>query len=151
MQQSAAFKVLRTRLKTVPSYSFKEERFRRTSGIPYSQFNYGGGGSQISEDGDLNENLHDMHSGINFDLKLQQLQQIQKQHHLHSKSQTQSRFVSTSWMKVFLCFLCPLLRWCFCLLILRIILNLHIKLYASLFKGELNFLTWLILLKLSEG
>ncbi|XP_027772940.1 protein VAC14 homolog isoform X1 [Solanum pennellii] len=99
-QQSAAFKILRTRLKTVPSYSFKEENFRRiSSGIPYSQYNYGGGGgSQILEEGDLNENPNslDMHNGINFALKLQQFQQIQKQHHLHSKSQTQSRFVSSS-------------------------------------------------------
>ncbi|KAH0671226.1 hypothetical protein KY285_025827 [Solanum tuberosum] len=99
-QQSAAFKILRTRLKTVPSYSFKEESIRRiSSGIPYSQFNYGGGGgSQTLEEGDLNENPNslDMHNGINFASKLQQFQQIQKQHHLHSKSQTQSRFVSTS-------------------------------------------------------
>lgn len=98
MQQSAAFKILRTRLKTLPSYSFKEESFRRiSSGIPYPQFNYGGG-SQICEEGDLNENSHslDMHNGINFASKLQQFQQIQKQHHLNSKLQTQSRFVSTS-------------------------------------------------------
>ncbi|KAJ8555081.1 hypothetical protein K7X08_000016 [Anisodus acutangulus] len=91
-QQSAAFKILRTRLKTVPSYSFKEEHLSRTtSGIPYSQFNYGGG-----EEGDLNDNSLDMHNGINFASKLQQFQQIQKQHHLHLKLQTQSRFVSTS-------------------------------------------------------
>ncbi|MCD7451972.1 hypothetical protein HAX54_014498 [Datura stramonium] len=97
MQQSAAFKILRTRLKTVPSYSFKEERFRRTSsGIPYSQLNFGGGGSQIFEEGDLNENSLDVHNGINFASKLLQFQQIQKQHHLHSRSQTRSRFVSTS-------------------------------------------------------
>ncbi|KAF3647006.1 hypothetical protein FXO37_20190 [Capsicum annuum] len=96
MQQSAAFKILRTRLRTVPSYSFKEDNYRRTSsGIPYSQFNYGGGGSQISE-GVLNEHSLDMHNGINFASKLLQFQQIQKQHHLHSKSQTQSRFMSTS-------------------------------------------------------
>ncbi|PHT68556.1 Protein VAC14 -like protein [Capsicum annuum] len=95
-QQSAAFKILRTRLRTVPSYSFKEDNYRRTSsGIPYSQFNYGGGGSQISE-GVLNEHSLDMHNGINFASKLLQFQQIQKQHHLHSKSQTQSRFMSTS-------------------------------------------------------
>lgn len=107
MQQSAAFKILRTRLKTLPSYSFKEESFRRiSSGIPYPQFNYGGG-SQICEEGDLNENSHslDMHNGINFASKLQQFQQIQKQHHLNSKLQTQSRFVSTSSAKVSLCLL----------------------------------------------
>ncbi|CAN4123401.1 unnamed protein product [Withania somnifera] len=96
-QQSAAFKILRTRLKTVPSYSFKEEPFRRISpGIPYSQSNYGGGGSQILEEGGLNENSLDMHNGINFSSKLQQFQQIQQQHHFHSKSQTQSRLLSTT-------------------------------------------------------
>ncbi|CAN4123402.1 unnamed protein product [Withania somnifera] len=100
-QQSAAFKILRTRLKTVPSYSFKEEPFRRISpGIPYSQSNYGGGGSQILEEGGLNENSLDMHNGINFSSKLQQFQQIQQQHHFHSKSQTQSRLLSTTSAKL---------------------------------------------------
>ncbi|KAM3281505.1 protein VAC14 isoform X1 [Capsicum chacoense] len=93
-QQSAAFKILRTRLKTVPSYSFKEEKVARTSsGIPF--FN-GGGGSQISEDGNPNENSHDMHNGINFASRLKHFKQIQQQHRLHSKSQIYSRFSSAS-------------------------------------------------------
>lgn len=128
MQQSAAFKILRTRLKTVPSYSFKEENFWRiSSGIPYSQYNYGGGGggSQILEEGDLNENPNslDMHNGINFALKLQQFRQIQKQHHLHSKSQTQSRFVSSSSAKVLLCLLNLLIM--FDVFTVTLILNLY--------------------------
>ncbi|KAM3235410.1 protein VAC14 isoform X1 [Capsicum annuum] len=93
-QQSAAFKILRTRLKTVPSYSFKEEKVARTSsGIPF--FN-GGGGSQISEDGNPNENSHDMHNGINFASRLKHFKQIQQEHRLHSKSQIYSRFSSAS-------------------------------------------------------
>ncbi|XP_075089485.1 protein VAC14 homolog isoform X2 [Nicotiana tabacum] len=96
-QQSAAFKILRTRLKTVPSYSFKEERpVRTSSGISF--FN-GGGGSQISEDGNPNENSHDMHNGINFGSRLKHFKQIQQQHRLHSKSETHSRFNSASSMK----------------------------------------------------
>ncbi|KAG5608419.1 hypothetical protein H5410_019700 [Solanum commersonii] len=98
-QQSAAFKILRTRLKTVPSYSFKEEKVARTSsGIPF--FN-GGGGLQISDDGNPNENSHDMHNGINFGSRLKHFKQIQQQHRLHLKSETQSRFSSASSMKLF--------------------------------------------------
>ncbi|XP_010319386.1 protein VAC14 homolog isoform X1 [Solanum lycopersicum] len=96
-QQSAAFKILRTRLKTVPSYSFKEEKVARTSsGIPF--FN-GGGGLQISEDGNPSESSHDMHNGINFSSRLKHFKQIQQQHRLHLKSETQSRFSSASSMK----------------------------------------------------
>nr|GMD19772.1 protein VAC14 homolog isoform X1 [Ipomoea batatas] len=87
-QQSAAFKVLRTRLKTVPKYSFSGEHLRRTpSGNPYSQISYLRGGSHISEDGDTSEDSHDMHNAINFSSRLQQFEQIQQQHRVHSKSQ----------------------------------------------------------------
>ncbi|CAN4090467.1 unnamed protein product [Withania somnifera] len=97
-QQSAAFKILRTRLKTVPSYSFKEEKVARTSsGISF--FN-SGGGSQISEDGNPNENSHDTHNGINFASRLKHFKQIQQQYRLHSKSETHSRFSYVSSMKV---------------------------------------------------
>ncbi|XP_016441220.1 protein VAC14 homolog [Nicotiana tabacum] len=96
-QQSAAFKILRTRLKTVPSYSFKEEQLRRTSsGSPYSQNNHGEGGSNFPEDGNLNENSYDMHNGINFASRLQHFMEIQHQHRLHLKSQTLPYFSSTS-------------------------------------------------------
>ncbi|CAN4090468.1 unnamed protein product [Withania somnifera] len=96
-QQSAAFKILRTRLKTVPSYSFKEEKVARTSsGISF--FN-SGGGSQISEDGNPNENSHDTHNGINFASRLKHFKQIQQQYRLHSKSETHSRFSYVSSMK----------------------------------------------------
>ncbi|KAI3497808.1 hypothetical protein L1887_33358 [Cichorium endivia] len=66
-QQSAAFKILRTRLKTVPSYSFNKE----ASGIPSVQTNM--------NDDPLN--------GINFGSWLKKFEQKQKQHRLHLKSQ----------------------------------------------------------------
>lgn len=101
VQQSAAFKILRTRLKTVPSYSFKKEQLRRTSsGSPYSQNNHGEGGSHFPEDGNLNESSYDIHNGINFSSRLQHFMQIQHQHRLHLKSQTHSCFSSTSSTKV---------------------------------------------------
>lgn len=99
MQQSAAFKILRTRLKTVPSYSFNNEQFIRTSsGSPY----YTGSGSHLSEDGDLNEDSRSGHNGINFASRLQQFEHVQQQHRMHTKTQTQlqSRNSSTASMKV---------------------------------------------------
>ena len=99
MQQSAAFKILRTRLKTVPSYSFSGEQFKRSSsGNPYS---YMAGGSQVSEDGDvMNSHNNVVHNGMNFASKLQQFEQMQQQHRMHSKSQAQSRHTSTTSSKV---------------------------------------------------
>ncbi|KAI3763715.1 hypothetical protein L2E82_13710 [Cichorium intybus] len=75
-QQSAAFKILRTRLKTVPSYSFNKE----ASGIPSVQTNM--------NDDPLN--------GINFGSWLKKFEQKQKQHRLHLKSQVLSHTSSIS-------------------------------------------------------
>ncbi|KAK4479712.1 hypothetical protein RD792_015244 [Penstemon davidsonii] len=95
-QQSIAFKILRTRLKTVPSYSFSGEQFKRmSSGNAFSEVNFFGG-SQVSEDGDVSEDQRNMHNGINFASRLQQFEQAQRQHRVHSKSQAQSRLSSTS-------------------------------------------------------
>nr|KAJ0213610.1 hypothetical protein LSAT_V11C400162210 [Lactuca sativa] len=66
-QQSAAFKILRTRLKTVPSYSYS-----------YSFTN------NMSEHESKSDNGIIM---INFGSWLQKFQQMQKLHRLHSKSQ----------------------------------------------------------------
>lgn len=85
MQQSKAFKILRTRLKTVPSYSFNGEQFRQTSGDSYSQIHRMLNGSQVSEDGDVDNDFQSMHSGINFASRLQQFEQMQQQHRMHSK------------------------------------------------------------------
>ncbi|CAN1138320.1 Protein VAC14 homolog [Linum perenne] len=109
-QQSAAFKILRTRLKTVPSYSFGGDQFikRTSSGNPYSQIlHHSQSASQISEDGDAGQDMgHSTSStsqnGINFTSKLQQFEQVQRQHRIHAREQAHSRksFTSTSSLKV---------------------------------------------------
>lgn len=61
-QQSAAFKILNTRLKTVPSIHF-------------------------SEDGNMNDDSISISpNGINFASWLQRFQRLQQQHRLHCKS-----------------------------------------------------------------
>ncbi|KAI8538718.1 hypothetical protein RHMOL_Rhmol09G0125800 [Rhododendron molle] len=95
-QQSKAFRVLKTRLKTVPSYSFSSEQSKWTSGNSYSQVHRMISGSPVSEDGDMDEDLRSVQNGINFASRLQQFEQMQQQHRMHSKSQTQSRYNSTS-------------------------------------------------------
>ncbi|OMO93978.1 Armadillo-like helical [Corchorus olitorius] len=99
-QQSAAFKILRTRLKTVPSYSFNGDQLKRaSSGNPYSQILHHSG-SQITEDGDIGHDNGNLQNGINFASKLQQFEQMQRQHRMHAKLQAQSRNSSTSLSKV---------------------------------------------------
>ncbi|CAI0383459.1 unnamed protein product [Linum tenue] len=101
-QQSAAFKILRTRLKTVPSYSFSgDHQVKRTSsGNPYSQIlHHSPSGSQISEDGDVaGQELGNPNSqnGINFTSKLQQFEQVQRQHRIHTRELAHLRNTSTS-------------------------------------------------------
>jgi len=94
-QQSAAFKILRTRLKTVPSYSFNGEQFRRTSsGNPY--LHHMPSGSQITEDGDRMQDGGNSNNGINFALRLQQFEKMQYQHRMHAQAQAQYRNSSTT-------------------------------------------------------
>ncbi|CAI9779134.1 unnamed protein product [Fraxinus pennsylvanica] len=95
-QQSLAFKILRTRLKTVPSYSFSGEQLKQSV---LSEANYTGI-SQISEDGDPFHDSPNVHNGINFISRLQQFKHIQQQHHVHSKLQAQSRRSSSSTKEV---------------------------------------------------
>ncbi|KAG4148859.1 hypothetical protein ERO13_D05G309600v2 [Gossypium hirsutum] len=98
-QQSSAFKVLRRRLKTVPSYSFDGGNLKRAaSGNPYSQILHHSG-SQITEDGDIDQDNRNLQNGINF-ASLQQFKQMQQQHHMLAKSRAQSRNSSTSFLKV---------------------------------------------------
>ncbi|PPS15550.1 hypothetical protein GOBAR_AA05036 [Gossypium barbadense] len=98
-QQSSAFKVLRRRLKTVPSYSFGGGNLKRAaSGNPHSQILHHSG-SQITEDGDIDQDNGNLQSGINF-ASLQQFKQMQQQHHMLAKSRAQSRNSSTSILKV---------------------------------------------------
>lgn len=89
LQQSAAFKILRTRLKTVPSYSFDKEQLKRTSS-----------GMHFADDNSMNDDSRNMHNGINFASWLQRFEQMQQQHRLHYKSQAQSQKSSTSSSKV---------------------------------------------------
>lgn len=96
MQQSAAFKILRTRLKTVPSYSFSGDQQvkRSSSGNTYQILHHlSGGGLQ---DGDVNEDERNLHNGIKFTLRLQQFEKMQNHHRLHAKAKAQSRSNTTS-------------------------------------------------------
>lgn len=89
MQQSAAFKILRTRLKTVPSYALSSEQIKRTSsGNPYQIIQHI---PNISEDGDVHEDEKNLHNGIKFPLRLQQFEHMQHLHRMHAKSQAQAR------------------------------------------------------------
>ncbi|KAK4754500.1 hypothetical protein SAY87_002604 [Trapa incisa] len=90
-QQSAAFKILRTRLKTVPPYSFNGDIMRTASGTYYSQrIHHVPTGSQIMEDGDLGvDSLANMHNGINFSVRLQQFEQMLQQHRSQARLQSQ--------------------------------------------------------------
>eukprot|EP01018_Ginkgo_biloba_P036307 Gb_38749 [translate_table: standard] len=98
-QQSAAFKILRTRLKTVPAYTFSGEfpsisGIRRTaSGNPYAQILSHipalPSGTQNVEDGDKNTDIGNGTSGINFAMRLQQFEHMQHQHRSHCKMQSQ--------------------------------------------------------------
>eukprot|EP01018_Ginkgo_biloba_P020691 Gb_18820 [translate_table: standard] len=97
-QQSDAFRILRTRLKTVPACTFSGEflnvsGMRHTnSGNPYAQEM-----SHISavhngqnrEDGGEDVEIGTGPSGINFAIKLQQFEDMQHQHRSHRKLQTQ--------------------------------------------------------------
>ena len=106
LQQSAAFKILRTRLKTVPSQTFMHMQpalppsevpglsaIRRTasaggysqilSHIPTIQSS-----STTSEDGERSSDSTNGSLGINFAAQLKQFEYMQHQHHLY---QSQNR------------------------------------------------------------
>nr|AAN05340.1 Unknown protein [Oryza sativa Japonica Group] len=80
-QQSAAFKILRTRLKTVP---FSENLKRTSSTNPYSQI------LQVTEDGNRNHDTQS-YNAINFPSRLHQFESMQQQHRVHLKNQLQSQ------------------------------------------------------------
>ncbi|KAL2347765.1 hypothetical protein Fmac_001765 [Flemingia macrophylla] len=96
-QQSAAFKILKTRLKAVPSYLFNGERLRRLpSGDPHQFLHHMPDGFQTIEDGDVTEDGASSHNGINFAARLQQFREMQHRHHVLAKTQAKSRNISTS-------------------------------------------------------
>ncbi|XP_047332655.1 protein VAC14 homolog [Impatiens glandulifera] len=96
-QQSQAFKILRTRLKTIPSsYSFNDDQFKWLSRMnSYSQYH---DASQVFEEADMDE---DSQRRINYTAMLQQFQQMQLQHRIFSKSKKQSSCCPTSSKKNF--------------------------------------------------
>eukprot|EP00268_Persea_americana_P001494 TRINITY_DN1045_c0_g1_i4.p1 TRINITY_DN1045_c0_g1~~TRINITY_DN1045_c0_g1_i4.p1 ORF type:complete len:724 (+),score=135.00 TRINITY_DN1045_c0_g1_i4:163-2334(+) len=96
-QQSAAFRILRTRLKTVPSYTFSSGQFRGTfSGNPYADVAHDIlNGTQII-DGDMDGDAGNGHNGINFESRLKQFEQMQQRHCVHSRLQSQSRNATSS-------------------------------------------------------
>lgn len=90
MQQSAAFKILRTRLKTVPSYAVSIEQLKHSSsGNPYSQI------LQIMED-NKTQDAANVCNAINFPARLQQFEQMQRRHRVHSKSHLMSLNTTSS-------------------------------------------------------
>ncbi|KAM7271617.1 hypothetical protein ACFE04_030831 [Oxalis oulophora] len=98
-QQSVAFKILRTRLKTVPSYSFNgEEQVKRTSFANVdSQITQMPTPAQVTEDGNVDQdNNGNSHNVIDFASSLQQFEKMQRQHRQHAKLQAQSRKNSSS-------------------------------------------------------
>ncbi|GAB4828731.1 PtdIns(3,5)P(2) sythesis regulation factor [Ancistrocladus abbreviatus] len=85
-QQSAAFKILRTRLKTVPSYSLNDEQIQSTSGNPHLRSSYAiPSGSIINEN--VKQGTENAHNGINFPSRLQQFECMQQQHRKHARLQ----------------------------------------------------------------
>ncbi|XP_021843225.2 protein VAC14 homolog [Spinacia oleracea] len=99
-QQSAAFKILRTRLKTVPSYSFSGEQHQNKS---QETSNTGGpnhmdSGPNCTQDG-VAQDVEIMCNGINFASRLQQFQKMQQEHREHAKSQARFKKASVSLSK----------------------------------------------------
>ncbi|GMH01974.1 hypothetical protein Nepgr_003813 [Nepenthes gracilis] len=94
-QQSAAFKILRTRLKTVPSYSLNDELIQSTSRNPDLRISYNKPSVSL-----INENVkqgaENEHNGINFASRLQQFEHMQQRHRTHARLQAQQRKNSAS-------------------------------------------------------
>ncbi|MQL86129.1 hypothetical protein Taro_018653 [Colocasia esculenta] len=88
--QSMAFKMLRTRLKTVPSHTLKDEQLNRASSRnPCSEV------LQASHD-PKNWEAGLGFVGIDFASKLQQFENMQQQHRMFARSQLQSRNKTSS-------------------------------------------------------
>jgi vacuole morphology and inheritance protein 14 len=111
-QQSSAFKILRTRLKTVPAYTFMPappqssssefpglSAIRRTASTgAYTQILSHIPSipsvshlSQPSDDGDSSSDMSNGAVGINFSMQLKQFEHMQHQHRLHRVTQPQTK------------------------------------------------------------
>lgn len=96
-QQSAAFRILKKRLKTVPTYTFNGEELNlsalrsTTSGNLCAQLLTHipglGNGMESSEDGDDDTEFASGTTGINFAARLQQFEHMQQQHRFHRRPQ----------------------------------------------------------------
>ncbi|KAH9624428.1 hypothetical protein KSS87_008369 [Heliosperma pusillum] len=93
-QQSAAFKILRTRLKTVPSYSFSGDQVHND--VHSKSSNHMDGRYRSFEDGDMSKEVLNEQNGINFALRLQQFENMQRRHRECAKSQARLRKTSAS-------------------------------------------------------
>ncbi|PNY03754.1 protein VAC14 [Trifolium pratense] len=89
-QQSAAFKILKTRLKAVPSYSFNRAQLNRMPSGDYYQFV-----PQMPDDNHTEEDGGSSYNGLNFATRLQQFQQMQQQHREAQKEEEPHRPQST--------------------------------------------------------
>ncbi|KAJ0240494.1 Protein VAC14 [Hirschfeldia incana] len=88
-QQSAAFRILETRLKTVPAYAFSgggDQISRAFLGVPFSH-----------EDGDAEDyNTNSSHQGINFVARLQQFENVQNQHRGQARNDVNYSYSTSS-------------------------------------------------------
>lgn len=102
MQQSAAFKILKTRLKAVPSYSFNREQLNRMPSGDYYEFlpQMPDEHKKKDKDGDATEDGGSSYNRLNFTERLNEFQEMQKKHRVHTKSQRTTRSLSTSLPKV---------------------------------------------------
>ncbi|KAK9748647.1 hypothetical protein RND81_02G071900 [Saponaria officinalis] len=90
-QQSPAFKILRTRLKTVPSYSFTGDRPKDTYFGAHS-----GGLNHV----DVSKEDLNAQNGINFELRLKQFKNMQQRHREFAKSRARLWKTSASQTKM---------------------------------------------------
>lgn len=91
VQQSVAFKILRTRIKTVPSFAPGSARFERAA--PWNLSPAQRALDEIMADQET-ENAHE--SEIDFAARLEQFERMQRRHRAHAKSQMQSRNLPSS-------------------------------------------------------
>ncbi|KAF8117482.1 hypothetical protein N665_0009s0011 [Sinapis alba] len=93
-QQSAAFGILQTRLKAVPTYSISgggDQISRAFSGVPFSQYMH------HHQDGDAEDyNINSSHQGINFGARLQQFENVQNQHRGQARNKVNYSYSSSS-------------------------------------------------------
>ncbi|XP_072991145.1 protein VAC14 homolog isoform X1 [Typha latifolia] len=90
-QQSAAFKILKTRLKTVQSSTFSSEHRKcPLSGDQYAQI------LPITEDNNRNQSAAHIYNAINFASKLEEFENMQQRHRANARSRVQSRNFTSS-------------------------------------------------------